>query len=165
MHRARLTATLSLAAALCLVPLLAPTGVSPTALAAQAPEGPAAQFDAVYERFSAAYRQADPDAVAALYWPDAYYLSPNSEIAQGDVGSHFAWLADMEPGKGPRLSFEIIDRAVDGDLAYDIGIYTLRRDEHPDRQSRGKFIVVWKRGEDGTWKIHADGFSAIRQEE
>lgn len=146
-------------AILCLLML------APIPLAAQNAEDPAASFDAAYDRFSEAYRQADPDGVAALYWPDAYYLSPNSEIDQGDVRSHFTWLADMEPGQGPHISFEIVDRAVDGDLGYDIGIYTIRRDDHPGPPSRGKFIVIWKRGDDGTWKIHADGFSAIRAEE
>lgn len=150
MHRAHLLATL------CLVIL------APATFAAEGPEDPAARFDAAYERFSEAYRQADPDAVAALYWPDAYYLSPGSEIEQGNVRSHFAWLADMDPGNGPHISFEIVDRAVDDGLGYDIGIYTIRRDDWEEgRVNRGKFIVIWKRGDDGTWKIHADGFSRV----
>ncbi len=153
MHRAHILATL------CLVIL------APATFAAEGPEDPTARFDAAYERFSEAYRKADPDAVAALYWPDAYYLSPGAEIEQGDIRSHFAWLADMDPGNGPHITFEIVDRAVDGGLGYDIGIYTLRRDDHPGPPTRGKFIVIWKRGADGTWKIHADGFSAIRAEE
>lgn len=129
-------------------------------------DNPAAAFDAAYAQFSEAYRQADPDLVPALYTEDAYYLSPNREIAKGGVRSHFAWLEELEPGKGPVLSFEIVDRGIVGDLAYDIGIYTLHREDRPEGQeSRGKFIVIWKRGDDGEWRIHADGFSGIRPEE
>lgn len=159
MHLAHLLATRCLATLFLAV-------LAPATFAAQGSEDPSARFDAAYERFSEAYRQADPAAVAALYWTDAYYLSPGAEIEQGDVRSHFAWLADMEPGEGPHLSFEIVDREVDGDLGYDIGIYSIRRDGWEEgRVNRGKFIVIWKRGEDGTWKIHADGFSAIRPDE
>ena len=28
---------------------------------------------------------------------------------------------------------------------------------------RAGFIVIWKQAADGTWKIHADGFSEVRE--
>lgn len=130
---------------------------------AQAPaSGPELAFEAAYEAFAEAYRQGDPAAVTALYGRDAFYLAPGSEIARGEVARHFSWLSSFEPGAGPVIEFEIVDREISGDLAYDIGYYTIRR---PDSGSgsRGKFIVIWKRADDGTWKIHADGFSEVRE--
>ena len=126
--------------------------------------GPEQAFAAAYAAFAEAYRQGDPAAVTALYAPDAFYLSPGSEIAQGEVASHFAWLSSFEPGTGPVIEFEIVDREISGDLGYDIGYYTIRQPgSEPGSGSRGKFIVIWKRAADGTWKIHADGFSEVRE--
>ena len=100
--------------------------------------------------------------VAALYADDAFHLSPGRDIVRGEVVRHFEWLSSFETGSGPRIEFEIVDRRFEGDLAYDIGYYTIRCADSAERTgSRGKFIVIWKRGEDGEWRIHADGFSEV----
>ena len=122
-------------------------------------------FDRVYEEFSRAYRDGDPAGVTALYTPDAFYLAPGDSIARGGVDRHFGWLASFEAGQGPVIEFEIVDRQVAGDLAYDIGYYTIRAADAPaGGGSRGKFIVIWKRAE-GAWRIHADGYSEVRDDE
>ena len=132
---------------------------------AQDPAAEAEQaFEAAYAAFAEAYRQGDPAAVTALYTEDAFYLSPGSEITQGQVASHFDWLSSFDPGTGPVLEFEIVDREVSGRLAYDIGYYKIRRpDAATGSGSRGKFIVIWKQADDGAWRIHADGFSEVRE--
>ena len=118
-------------------------------------------FEEVYAAFSAAYQAGDPAAVAALYGEDAFYLAPGGEIERGEVARHFEFLSSFEPGTGPVIEFEIMDRTISGDLAYDIGYYTLRRAGADTSQGRGKFIVIWKRGADGVWRIHADGYSGV----
>lgn len=131
-------------------------------LAQEAPGEAERAFEETYAAFSAAYRAGDPAAVAALYADDAFYLAPGGEIDRGDVGRHFAFLASVEPGAGPIIEFEIVDREVSGDLAYDIGYFTFRREgQSAENAPRGKFIVIWKRGEDGIWRIHADGYSDV----
>lgn len=120
-------------------------------------------LDQAYAAFARAYREADPDAVAALYAEDAYYLQPGSPIRRGreTIREGFArYLGRFrEAGApGPSIEFEIVDRDARGDLAYDIGYYRLRsREDGPVH--RGKFVVVWKKTDEGTWRIHADGFS------
>jgi ketosteroid isomerase-like protein len=144
-----------------LLTLLAGNGARATAQEAAAEAEKA--FDAAYEAFSAAYRAGDPAAVTALYGAEAFYLAPGGEIARGNVARHFEWLSSFEPGAGPLVEFEIVDREISGDLAYDIGYYTIRRADAPaGSASRGKFIVIWKRDDDGAWRIHADGFSDVR---
>jgi ketosteroid isomerase-like protein len=121
-------------------------------------------FEEAYAAFSAAYRAGDPAAVAALYADDAFYLAPGEEIERGDVARHFAFLSSVEAGSGPIIEFEIVDRDVSGDLAYDIGYFTFRREGEPaENAPRGKFIVIWKRGEGGVWRIHADGYSDVEK--
>ena len=119
-------------------------------------------LEEAYAAFSAAYRAGDPEAVAALYADDAFYLAPGSEIERGDIVRHFGFLSSSEPGAGPIIEFEIVDRDISGGLAYDIGYFTFRREGDPaDNAGRGKFIVIWKRSDDGVWRIHADGYSEV----
>ena len=120
-------------------------------------------FDDVYAAFTRAYRDGDPAAVTALYTDDAYYLAPGDSIARGAVGRHFAWLDRYADGQGPIVEFEIVERDVAGDLGYDVGYYRIRNADAPaDAWSVGKFLVIWKRGADGVWRIHADGFSGVQ---
>ncbi len=114
-------------------------------------------MQAVYDTFSKAYLQADPAMVAGLYTEDAYYLQPNNMIMQGrdSIQATFAsFLNRFQPGNGPDISFEIIDRRISGQQAYDIGYYLF------NGARSGKFIVLWQK-EDGEWRIRADGFSGL----
>lgn len=143
-----------------LVATMAATALAGSRVLAQEAPGDAERaFEAAYAAFSNAYRVGDPAAVAALYAEDAFYLAPGGEIDRGNVARHFQFLSSFEPGAGPVIDFEIVDREVSGDLAYDIGYFTFRREG--DAAGRGKFIVIWKRGEDGAWRIHADGYSDV----
>lgn len=122
-----------------------------------------AAFDRVYAEFSRAYRDGDPAAVALVYTEDAYYLAPGDSIAHGNVRRHFEWLSRYEAGQGPVVEFEIVEREISGDLGYDVGYYRLRPADAPaDETSIGKFLVIWKRGADGVWRIQADGFSGVQ---
>ncbi|HEX5727524.1 MAG TPA: DUF4440 domain-containing protein [Longimicrobiaceae bacterium] len=118
-------------------------------------------FTAVYARFSEGYRRADAAMVAALYADSAFYLEPGSRIKQGNDAILQTFQAFLGPfaqrGEGLEVRFDIIDRDVSGGLAYDIGYYTIGAKAEPD----GKFIVIWKRGADGEWRIHADGYSGV----
>ncbi len=144
---------------------VAATTIAGSQALAQDPPGEAERaFEEVYAAFSAAYRAGNPEGVAALYAEDAFYLAPGGEIERGDVVRHFGFLSSVEPGAGPVIDFEIVDRGISGDLAYDIGYFTFRRDGDPaESAGRGKFIVIWKRGEDGVWRIHADGYSDVEE--
>lgn len=125
-------------------------------------------FDAVYAKFSEGYQRADPRMVAGLYAPDAFYLQPGRMIVRGQdsVLNAFSFLDSFRNrSSGPSIGFRILDRQVSGDMAWDIGYYILNGDGAPIKDSdepAGKFIVLWKRGADGQWRIHADGYSAVR---
>lgn len=127
--------------------------------------GPSAAMDAVYERFTRAYRLAEPDSVVALYTDDALYLPAGGDIRRGKetLRGEFGFLDSIRDGGGEALiEFESVDRGASGDLAYDIGHYRLRverGDGTTTDPSRGKFATVWKRGADGAWRIHVDSFS------
>lgn len=122
-------------------------------------------MNSVYERFTRAYRLGEPDSVLVLYTEAPLYLPGQGRIVRGRDGvrEQFGFLrAIAERGGTAHISFESVARGTSGDLAYDVGYYTLRQ-EGPDGSlsppSRGKFTTVWKRDAEGRWRIHVDGFS------
>lgn len=129
-------------------------------------------FDAVYAKFTEGYKLANPALVADLYTRDAFYLQPGHDIERGHehVLKAFSFLSSFakRPGGGPSIGFRIVDRQVSGDLAWDIGYYLMNSDGKPitsDDSPDGKFIVLWKRGTDGQWRIFADGYSDVARRE
>ncbi len=139
--------------------------------AAQSKSATDQAFDAIYARFSEGYKLADPAIVTALYTPDAFYLAPGSRIERGEevVRKAFSFLGSYKNRpRGPSIGFRIVDRQVSGDLAWDIGYYLMNAEGKPitaEDEPNGKFIVLWKRGADGQWKIFADGYSDVRPPE
>lgn len=122
-------------------------------------------IDAVYARFSEAYDQMDPEAVVALYTDDAYYLpGGDSAILHGPdaLRKSFAFLAQTKESGGQlAIAFRSVDRAIEGDLAYDVGYYRLtsQRPDGTEHVSVGKFTTVLVKGDDGQWHFQVDAFS------
>ena len=148
-------------AVLLSVPACAPEPGPPSTSTASA------ALDSVYATFTEAYARANVQLLMdEVYAPDAYYLPPDSPILEGQdqFRGQFSFLERYartdEPG--PAISFEVVDREIAGDLAYDIGVYTLRPPGAPADAGggKGKFVVIWKRI-DGQWRIWADAFSGM----
>jgi ketosteroid isomerase-like protein len=124
-----------------------------------------AAMDVVYERFARAYRLGEPDSVLALYTDAPLYLPARGDIRRGhgELRRQFDFLRSIrESGGTARISFESVTRRASGDLAYDVGYYTLqveRADGTLREPNRGKFTTVWERGPDGSWRIRIDSFS------
>jgi ketosteroid isomerase-like protein len=129
--------------------------------------GPHAGLDAIYRRLVEGYRALDAATVASAYDEGALYLPHDvgiqrgREAVQGDFASYFA--ASRERNEQLLVSFRIVDRRVAGDLAYDVGIHTLRRlrNDRVLRTGRGKFALVALHAADGSWKIQVDSFSEL----
>ena len=132
--------------------------ISTTIAGAQTP----AAWDSAYTRFSEAYRTLNPAMVANLYATDGWYIQQGDSVRRGRPAiqqifeRYFS--SSRQRGDSLRISFEFMDRAVDGSVGYDIGWYILKSwgVGRPARESRGKFIVLWKRARDGAWTMHAD---------
>ena len=59
---------------------------------------------------------------------------------------------------GPtETTIETLNVWLEGDIAYETGKYTYRfKREGKDVTSSGKYVVVWKRQDNGGWKILRD---------
>jgi uncharacterized protein (TIGR02246 family) len=125
-------------------------------------------LDAVYAQFSEAYRTLDVEKVANLYTEDAAYLPPNNNILQGreEIRPTFREFFDYVKSKGQimTISFHIYQRKVDKNLAYDVGIYTIRqsKDGKEIGTGQGKFIVVAVKEKNGTWRFQVDGYNELK---
>lgn len=112
------------------------------------------------EEWAKHWNARDLDHVVAAYAEDAVYLPPHHAAVHGRN-------AIREYLKGPLahgvtdLHFEVTYIKDLGDLAWDVGTYTMTVPQ-PDgkkKQDRGKYLTVWRR-EGGAWKIVADAFSS-----
>lgn len=102
----------------------------------------------------------DVEWIVARHAEDGRLMPPNAEAAVGREAIRQAW-AGMATTEGLALSWEPTEARVSssGDMAYDIGTYTMTT---PDgRTDTGKYVVVWVK-QNGEWKIAADIFNSNR---
>ena len=115
------------------------------------------------KKWVGAIARGDVAAVADLYAADGAFMAPNAPAANGRKAIEAAWKGLMGL---PALALEFgptrIDIAASGDLATDIGTYTLGFDGKSGRVTDdGKYVVVWRKV-DGRWRILADIFNSDR---
>ena len=114
-------------------------------------------IDAANVRFGEAVRSADAAALASLYTEDARILPPNSEMIQGREGIEAYWAGGFQMGIK-----DIVLTAVDvigmGDMVCEIGkaVVAIQPEGMDAIEDIAKYLVVWKKDVDGTWKLHVD---------
>jgi len=119
---------------------------------------PAAVRSAIEEansRFSQAYNQGDTSTLASLYDADAVILPPNAPESRGNeqiAGSFAQEIEQMQPSE-LRLNTQEVEVA--GDFAFEMGAYTARIGAL-NTVDEGKYLVVWKKQADGSWKLYRD---------
>lgn len=124
-------------------------------------------LDDVYRRFSEGYRKLDAQSVADLYTETAAYLAPGSEVQIGRqyVLKNFSSFFDSVKKQNGKIEilFRILQRQVDRNLAYDVGIYTLvsTNSKGESRRSSGKFVVVAKREKGDVWRFQLDAYNDL----
>jgi uncharacterized protein (TIGR02246 family) len=127
-------------------------------------------LDGVYRQFSEGYKKLDAAIVVNLYSETAAYLAPGSpvQIGRQKVSDIFTGFFDSVKKRNGRLeiSFRILQRQVDRNLAYDVGIYTLTSFDEKGASSKdsGKFVVVAKREKSDVWRFQVDGYSSLPKE-
>jgi ketosteroid isomerase-like protein len=95
----------------------------------------------------------------ALYAEDAIELPPNHAAIQGKAAIQ-AWLQAFPPLSDFHTeSLEIVGQA---DLAFDRGTYsmTVTPAAAPPIKDRGKYLTIWRKQTDGSWKVVRDVFNS-----
>ena len=106
--------------------------------------------------FSDAYVRGDTDAIRNLYTEDAAILPPGRTIrGNSKIAGYFAPRPNRE---NISHSMESSELKVEGNLAIDIGMWnnTWKSGNAKEQSASGQYLVVWKRGTDGRWRIQYD---------
>ena len=114
------------------------------------------QIAAASRSFSQAYVRGDTAAIRALYTEDAVLLPPGREVRGLDgIAQYFA----PSPNRvNITHRMESSELRLRGDVAIDIGTWhnTWRIGDAPERSASDWYLVVWRRGDDGRWRIEYD---------
>ena len=98
--------------------------------------------------------------VDAFYAEDAVVLPPNQQPVAGKAQIR-PFIQGMIDAGLAEITLETTDVSGSGDVAYGVGKY--RMTLHPagaDRiEDKGKYVVVYRRQADGSWKAVADIFN------
>lgn len=101
------------------------------------------------------------DAVV-LYTDDAMVLPPGAPLVKGRAAIQQFW-NDMSAWSIKDVKLTTAQLDVFGDVAIETGGYSMKvtpPGASAPMEDVGKFIVVWKRQKDGSWKIYRDMFNA-----
>jgi uncharacterized protein (TIGR02246 family) len=112
------------------------------------------------QRWAQNWNARDLDKLIQAYAPDAVYMPPHHAAIHGRDAIREYLKTPMQHGVG-ELTYEVTFIKHSGDLAYDVGRYTMSVPrEGGKRQDRGKYLTVWRRQGDGDWLIVADTWSS-----
>lgn len=109
--------------------------------------------------WSNAAQSHDADKAVSFYAPDAVVLSDQYPISLTPSAIRDGWQA-LLADKSTTLSWKTsaVGVAKSGDIAYEYGAYTLDTTGKDGEVStrNGKYLLVWKKQADGTWKVAVD---------
>lgn len=121
-----------------------------------------AAIEAANARFTKAFERGDAGALAAMYTPDAIAFPPDSEMIRGNEAIGQFWKATHDHAiKSAVLTTLDVGRS--GNLAYEVGTASLalRQAGTQGATAAVKYVVVWKRQGDGSWKLHRDIWNSL----
>jgi len=110
-----------------------------------------------------AHERGDADALVELATDDAALFAPGMEEVRGrdalrDAARQMFDAMTVE-------DFTIIQQEVEvhGSSAYELTTYseTLQMGDGDPTPVRGRYLIVWRQGEDGTWRVHRNLFHFI----
>ena len=112
-------------------------------------------IEATLRAFVESLNGGDASGVAAHYTADAALLPPNAARIDGREGIQGVWqrLIDADV-RDVALTTQEVD--VFGDVANEVGAIsaTAPSEDGGRVQWAGKYVAVWKREGDGTWRMH-----------
>jgi len=108
-------------------------------------------------KYSEAIREGNLAGVVDAYTVDATLVPPDGEILNGKQAIEELYKKFFQMGMKD-IAFTTIEVGGSGDTAYEIGKTKVRI--QPEGQAAmidsTKYLVIWKRQADATWKVHVD---------
>ena len=109
------------------------------------------------DTFVSTFNAGDGKALGDLYTEDAIVLPPGSAMVEGRQAIGEFWQGAVDAGLKD-LALAPAEIVAQGDAAYEVGTLQLSAPgEGGEPQAvEGKYVVVWQKGADGTWRLHRD---------
>jgi uncharacterized protein (TIGR02246 family) len=139
------------------------TTTSPVAQQPAAPADTRAADEAAIRANSIAWSNAtaqkDVDKAVSVYAPDAVVLSDGGPI-NSDPAKIRAGYQGLADAKDTTLAWKTtkVEVARSGDIAYEYGAYHFDTKDKKGKATtyHGKYVIVWKKQADGSWKVAVD---------
>jgi uncharacterized protein (TIGR02246 family) len=121
-----------------------------------------AAIEAANARFSEAFARGDVKAIVAMYTPDAIVFPPDSEMIRGNEAIGHFWKTTRDNG-AQSATLTTVDVGRSGDIADEVGevSVTIQPAGKEPTTAAAKYVVVWKRQSDGSWKLHRDIWNSL----
>ncbi|MFK7920905.1 MAG: SgcJ/EcaC family oxidoreductase [Bacteroidia bacterium] len=117
-------------------------------------------IQALEDQYAEAIKAGDNDAIANLYTEDAMQMPNNQPMVKGRAAILAALNAEggeaEDNGETPP-TFEAIEVMGDGDMVIEVGISKSMRAD--GTANMGKYIAIWKKQADGSYRIYRDIFN------
>jgi uncharacterized protein (TIGR02246 family) len=110
-------------------------------------------IDEANRGFAAAANRKDYAGLAAFYAEDAKLLPPDAPIVSGRKGIEEFWRTAADAMGLMDVTLKSVDLEIAGDIAYEIGEADMKL---TSGQAKVKYLVVWREGRDGQWRLHRD---------
>ena len=117
-------------------------------------------IDTLNAAFGEALEKGDAAVVASLYGAGARLLPPGSPALTGPAIEDY-WRGAMDSGMSGG-ALETVSFEEHGDVAIEEGEYTLR--SGAEVVDNGKYVVVHRRQDDGSWKYDLDIWNSSKPE-
>lgn len=122
--------------------------------------GDKAKLEKLDADWSAASQARNLDKVLSFYSADAVLLPPMAPIATTPKAIHDGWAPMMAANISLSWKATKTEIAKSGDIAYQYGTYVMTtKDKGKTTTEKGKFVDVWKKQADGSWKCVVDTFN------
>ncbi|WP_421726285.1 YybH family protein [Bauldia sp.] len=108
-------------------------------------------FDTAYNK---AFNEGDAAGCAASFADDLLLLPPDQPLVRGKQAFQDINQSRMEQSKGSKHTIELIEYGTEGDLIYQVGTFAI------SDGSQGKFLNIFKRQADGSWKVAISTFNS-----
>ena len=109
--------------------------------------------------WSKAAQAKDANKATSFYADDAMQFADKGPLVKGKDNIRIGW-EQMLAMPGPGLTFATtgVEVARSGDLAYEYGTYDFATKDKKGEitDEKGKYVTVWKKQADGSWKVAAD---------
>jgi uncharacterized protein (TIGR02246 family) len=117
-------------------------------------------ISATNRQFEAAFARGDAAGVAACYTDDAALLAPDLPMMTGKQAAQDYWQGGIDMGI-KSVSLTTVNLDEQGDTAIDTGaaVAVIQPPGAQSMEASAKFVVIWRRQADGSWKMAVDCFN------